>query len=336
MPPVTKRTRIAWSAYAANNTPYTSAVLRDPSGSFGVRNVVTNKVVVEAGAAMTLNNGLFIYDFDAEPGEQYEYYILFTGGTHNPAGGDPYPSTAIVRDVIFSAFDWQDYRTLGGVRRLVVELSGRYDLLRDPENNDWTDDRGLLTFYVNEAQKWLDTRFTMPKHPSWLYKTLPANQSVVHMQHARYVISVAELQDDMTKKPISWATHYNGLAPEQERETALTLPKAADTVYYGAHWNTVSPITSIWVEPASVDRTIVLHVASYTRELVNANDRSYWTVQHPRLLAQTVMYLFEIPMRNSQGVQDLYNPIMDELTKVYHDYCAELAAGPAEHWVMRS
>jgi len=331
-----KIVRVAWTA-SVQDGQYSSAVFMSPDGQWGVRNVNTQEVIVPAGTALQKQGNLFVHDFPAPAGEQYEYYILFSGNLDNPTGtSTQYPAQARVHDVVFSAFDWSDYRTLGGVRRLVVELSGRYDLLRDPENDDWTDDRGLLTFYVNEAQKWLDMRFTMPKHPASLYKRVPAGAGMVTMQHARFVLNVEELKDTGETVGIPWMTHYNGLAPEQELETSQTLPEASGSIYFGKHWDTYSPITSIWIQPENRDRVIIVRASFFTRELKNALDRSYWTVQHPRLLAQTVMYLFEIPMRNSQGVKDLFEPIMDELIKAYHDYCAELAAGPAEHWMMRS
>ena len=55
----------------------------------------------------------------------------------------------------------------------------------------------------------------------------------------------------------------------------------------------------------------------------------------PFLLVRAASMLMEQGMRNTAGVKDHMDPIIDDLRQIYFDLTAEEAAGPAGAWRMR-
>jgi hypothetical protein len=322
---------IQWKIFANSGVAISpsSVKLQDPTGTYGVRRTDTNEVILESATAMTsVGGGVYSKTF-AEPavGLSYEYYVRVTeavGGAthtyyvHGHANGSP---------------AWEDETTLGGVRKLLVKTSGRYDLVRDGANNDFTD-MGMANMYINQAQRWLDRRLPHHKSRAKLFKTLAANDGVITFQECRFVRNVYEVsQTDSSKTLLDWATLYVGLAPDQiaTAEDYDDLPDGADHVVFGEHW----PHQAVYVEPSTESRTILVEAEWYCPKLEDDTDRSYWTTQHPLLLAHTASLLMEVSMRNSQGVEDYMKPVIDDLRMISNDLMAEEASGPAWHWVMR-
>lgn len=309
--------QIKWRV--VGKTP-TSVKLSDRDGTFGVRRVDTLDVVVPAGTAMTATtpSGTY-YKTVTEPeiNLRYEYYVEVTEGEN----------TYWVNGFINGTPAWDDLNTLAGVRRMLVLESGRYDLVRDAANNDFTD-LGLANYYINNAQRWLDRRLPYHKTSARLYKTLAAGASMITFTMARSVTDVWRINDDGSFTRIPWATLHVGLAPDQKDDTQEDHPDV-ETVVFGNHWAT----QAIYVEPdTESSRNLIIWANWYCPKLVNDTDVSFWTVQHPELLVRAACMQIEIGMRNSQGVNDFSGPLLDDVRHVSMDLAEEEQAGPHDEW----
>ncbi len=304
-----------------------SATLSDPTGAWGVRRLDTLDSVVEAGtplAETSISNGMqFTYEFaEPEPQLEYEYYIKVVETVQG------FDNTYYVNGRVSGAADAFDPHTLGGVRRLLVDISGRADLVRDAANGDYAN-IGLANFYINEGQRWLDRRLPHHKTVSRLYKTLAAEETMVTFEQARSVREVYEVHGDGSLQPLPWSSLNVGLAPDQMQ--ASELPAGArDVVLGAAQW----PLHAVYVAPADRPRNVLVSAAWYCPRMTQDSDRSYWTVQHPLLLVHATMLLFEIGIRNTQGVNDFFAPIKDDLQRIYFDLVEEEVAKPPHGWRM--
>lgn len=283
-----------------------SAVLIDPSGTYGVRAVADPDCPVVPPDTPLVQDppGVFTYEFEGEPGLEYEYYIRVTEENNTY-----YISGLVIEQPLF------DPTTLYGVRRLLVDISGRVDLVRDASMGDYSD-MGLANIHINQAQRWLDRRLGRRDSETVLTLTLPPGQSVLSFTHARYVTGVYEVTKPQCRKRLWWSP-----APINE------APDSMEQKDYLLH--------AVQVKPVDVERTIQVTAAWYSPTLVHDLDRSWWTVQHPLLLAQTAMMQLEISMRNKQGVADMMAPIIDDVEKIYHDLVEEEQSGPPWLHVMR-
>lgn len=324
---------LQWKVSAVSGSVSPTVTLSDKDATFGVRRTDTNEVVVAAGAAMTAAGGdVYTYTF-AEPeiGLVYEYYVKVAesvAGTTNTYHVNGYKEGSPA---------WGDLSTLAGIRKMLVQETGRYDLVRDGFNDDFTD-TGRADKYINEAQKWLDRRLPHHKSRSKLYKTVAAAESMITFGHARSVKEVYWYNTDTRAwEYLPWATLDAGLAPDHLLATvppaALTdLPAGASNVVFGQHW----PTNAIYVNPDDEKSRSVLIIADwYCPPLTADTDKSYWTMQHPFLLVRAASMLMEQGMRNTAGVKDYMDPIIDDLRQIYFDLTAEEAAGPAGAWRMR-
>lgn len=291
--------KIVWMANPAN---IESVTLSDPSGGFGVRNVLEPDIaLVPAGTPLVEEEpGAYSYEFPSEPGEQYEYYIKVV-----------YPAESFYIYSIITASQVFDINTLYGVRKLLVDSSGRVDLVRDAASGDYSDS-GLANFYINQAQRWLDRQLDNHSSKTRLFKHVPAGESIIRFSHARYVSSVFEVVGNDDYKPLKWMSFNPSEAPDSDK------PK---------EW-----LHGVRIAPSSRDRMVLVHAVWYNNTLVEDSDRSWWTVNHPLLLVHATMRELEISMRNTQGVNDFEEPLLRDCKKIYDDLVAESMAGTTEHW----
>lgn len=310
--------RLQWHIYANSGAGVTPVLitLSDPTGAYGVKRSDTSAVVVAAGTAVTSEGaGIYSYTFaEPEPDLLYEYFLRVQETT--PEANQYYISGRVGQSVQTATLT-----TLYDVRKRVVDRSGRYDLVSDAENGDYSCAAdGIVDAYINDAQRWLDERMTWPKGTLKLWKTLAANTSMITFSQARYVKSVKHVEAADVLTPIPWLTWVGGLAPEQAAFTELSqLPEFAADVQFGAHW----PLNAIWVDPSDQARTILIEAEWYSTQLVNDLDVSYWTAQHPNVLCRATLMQMEIDMRNSQGVQDYLAPLLDDVRQIHNNVAAE-------------
>lgn len=318
--------RIEWRVFANSGTAISPSgvTLEDPSGLYGVRRADTHEVIVEAGQALTDGgSGTWYHEFEeSEPGLTYEYYIRVE--ETSPANNKYYINGKLTGSTASLI-----PHTLGWCRKFLVDISGRYDLVVDAVNGDYTDN-GLGNWYLNSAQQRLDNLLQYNKSTAWLYKELAANTSMITFQQCRHVRNVYEQTNDsdQDRTMLSWSTLQVGLAPEQKAETAETLDWTKNIVF-GDHY----VYQSIYLEPSESARLIAIEADWYSRHLTNDTDKSFWTVQHPQLLVRAAQREMEVDMRNTQGVNDIDAPLLAAVQDIYKNLCAEEQAGP--HWLWR-
>ena len=246
-------------------------------------------------------------------------------------------------------------KTLLGIRRKLIELSGHYELAKNPEGGDWSDTGA--NYHINSAIRSLDNAFTYHKSDAWLYKRLAAGDVVVSLDFARYIrevwivsegkrvklskVSFEELRTaypeaDITTidagTPAYWAPAIAGLAPEQLSETRQSLEALGledlDLIELRAHHFRHFPIRNIVVmPPPSVAYTVEVLAAWYSPELTLDTDVCFWTVNYPSLVVRSARRELELDLhRNTQGYQDFDAPIFEELRQIYHNMIAEEVA----------
>lgn len=85
---------------------------------------------------------------------------------------------------------------LGELRQQLVVESGAYGLVVDGEAGDFTDNAiGGANVIINRAQRRLDLLLGRGSKVSKLYKTVPADETLITFQHARFVVDVHEQTD---------------------------------------------------------------------------------------------------------------------------------------------
>lgn len=77
---------------------------------------------------------------------------------------------------------------LGDVRKSLVDASGRFDLVADAANGDYTDSGA--NDIIRQASRWLDRALQHQKEEAWLYKALAAGQTIITFEQARYIKEV--------------------------------------------------------------------------------------------------------------------------------------------------
>jgi hypothetical protein len=85
---------------------------------------------------------------------------------------------------------------------------------------------------------------------------------------------------------------------------------------------------SILIMPPSDSANYTLEVWGlfYSDELVNDGDVSYWTEEHPLLLAKAAAYQLETSYRNSEGSKDMMNALEVDMLGIVKDYIEEEVA----------
>jgi hypothetical protein len=192
-----------------------------------------------------------------------------------------------------------DLYTLGWIREQVARESGRFDLVQDAENDDYSDN-GFDRF-INDAQDWLDRKLQYPKGQRTYFQQLSAGQSLVVFQRPRYIEEVWciddnseryrlerktywQLREDYNKVPLSsadrdepayWAPAPVGLAPEQANKGKFNISNVVLSGTDPVKIKTAEPNTFVsndTVSFANVGGTVELNGNSYTSTRVDEDE----------------------------------------------------------------
>lgn len=253
---------------------------------------------------------------------------------------------------------YTDY-TLGSVRKMLVDRSGRFDLVTDAEAGDYTDNGANAI--INAAQRWLDRMLRYPKDLHWYYYQLASGACEVEFKRPRIIreVWIADTTDGRRKleyktldwirenyydvplssldtgTPAYWTQSVLGLAPELADYDAAAVTAAGwtDTDYLklGDH-NPYGGI--ILMPPSDAAMTVEILGSWYSYELSDDADVSVWTY-HPEILVRAARWQIEVDMhRNSQGRRDFEDALMIDLDQLRNDLVADEVAGPPEQFVM--
>lgn len=200
---------ISWSNYVDGvlRDPDVALVLSDETGAFGVRRDDIGDMVVPAGTAMTRRRtGVYRYTFTVpEPGLTYEYWVKAVNSG----------ITAYVEGHYRHYVPRACGSTLAELRRRLVELTGRYELVYDHTQNDWTD-RGANCF-LKAGKRWLEQHYPerLPDDP-WEEDDDTCWWS---LHHPELVVRAARMQieNDLHRNTSGWRDIAEGLMEELQQ-----------------------------------------------------------------------------------------------------------------------
>ena len=295
-----------------------SVKLQSPDGSYGVKRNDTGAVVVSSGTDMTYADGEYSYEFDDVAfNVTYSYFVRVTENS-------PESNVYFFSGMLCGAVSYADQPNLGGLRRRLIEESGRTDLVTGYHNGLFTDNGANR--YINDAIDILDRECIQPKTDAYLFKTVPAKESIVTFSQCRYVKEVrvlpedCEYQDFAHSRRIPWRPVDIMLAPEQIAETSSTLPEAENDVVYGA---AAYPLKAIYIAPCDKERTIIIRAAWYSKRLSADTDQNVWTVQHQGLVIRVACALLEERLQNFSGMSGYYQMVRRECESIGADVLLE-------------
>lgn len=250
------------------------------------------------------------------------------------------------------------------VRKLFVELTGRYDLVTDAAAGDFTDNAAGASVgadvFIRQGQKFLDT---YPHEHRWsrgrFFTLTAAEQIAVTMTDCRSITAVyvgAATADEtggqegrfaLKRASMDWLYRtYNqypstltGGRPEYYSPLSIRpLPNGLTVGDLGSFtgWLDVTPAANpsysglLLYPPADGQYAVIVDGLWYNRELTADADTNYWTVEHPMVLAWAAAYCHEVSQRNSQGAADWKREIGQFMLQLDLDVRENAASGISE------
>lgn len=233
------------------------------------------------------------------------------------------------------------------LRKQVVQVSGRYDLVHE----DWKDNG--MDFFINEAQRMLDRKTEHRKDQGRVFQTVVTDQVYTKVQDCRTVQEVWMFKSDqrtqLTKVsvpalknyyeypnsaitsdvPLYYALISLRVVPETDRLTAAELLTLQGQEGISDVITVASPMhytyTGIlWMPPAGSDILTVEIVGKFYSPILSADSsKSYWTEEHPQTLVNAVLYRLALAARNRQEMEDWMTAISDDLDGIDKDTAEE-------------
>jgi hypothetical protein len=216
------------------------------------------------------------------------------------------------------------------VRTNAVKLSGRYDLINaDGDTPEAGTDNGF-NFFINGAQRYLDTKFDSKKSDAVSYQTLSANGWYLPLADIRAIETVwannTSTRWQLERKSLLWMKdNYTGLvsaatsgsplywAPGLARGIDVTNKDALGVFFAYALTQTGNESYSGIMVLSPTESSIVLEISGkfWSPTLANDTDTSYWSEVHEMLLVWATLRQLEISYRNKEGAQDWELAIAD-------------------------
>jgi len=229
------------------------------------------------------------------------------------------------------------------IRQKFRELSGLYDLVNEDGSDNGAD------FFINEGRKFLDRldetqkswascfRFIEVGHFSTSFPYCRAIKEVwvADTTNSRWQLEKKDLQDliagymaDVPSErnegtPLYYSPCITRYIPEDADITEIeAFVGYVDIPSGNAHeYNTI-----MLNVPVQYKTMVEIKGLFYSQELVNDEDKNYWSEVHPMLLIMAAMRQVEIANRNTQGVNDWTNAILMEMKQLGMDLVEELIA----------
>jgi len=202
------------------------------------------------------------------------------------------------------------------IRKQVVGISGRYDLVVDSE--DYAD--AGMDFYIQGGQKYLEHKLGITPAVAKLYKTLTAGDYIVQFKNCRSVREVWIMDNDVrTKLTKVTEEQMKSMFPRYADNAYMENPVFINTgrpLYYcpinlrrspveedapvddapslSSYLDTVSPAnpeyTGVLMMPAT-DKIYSVEIGGlfYDNTLVADTDSNFWSVKFPQLLIKAAL-----------------------------------------------
>jgi len=201
-------------------------------------------------------------------------------------------------------------------RKLLVNLSGRFDLVKDTTDYE---DNGA-DFFLNAGHRMLDRLVTHSKSEGYSDVYLIEGIQEYALTDFLSVRQVQVTTDSgaVTLKKISESEINEGLAE------GASIPR-----FYSLYTDIRSPLDrtrerryqrlSIKIWPSPQEGLILKVFGRISKTLEEDEDFSFWTLQAPETLVRAALYQIESFHRNSQGMNDFMNALMQDVRNLDYD-----------------
>lgn len=203
------------------------------------------------------------------------------------------------------------------IRKLFVEHSGRYDLVKDVTDYE---DNGA-DFFINQGQKVLDRKSESEKMHAIKEYSVKAGESLLKIDDCRVIDEVYLVDSDEEFKyleEIDYADFKEQYGGTEEADIPLyytdvdlrsARPNKGDIVYSG-----------ILIAPKpKTSYMIYVRGKFYSASLKEDDDYSFWSMEHPMTLVQAALYSLERFYRNTSGMRDHMEAIMTDINDINFD-----------------
>lgn len=199
------------------------------------------------------------------------------------------------------------------IRKNLVKISGRFDLVKDIELYE---DDGA-NFYIQAGQRLLDDKFT---HLATYGKEEFETKSGQDTYQLNRVKTIADAQ---VRVDNSYFTLY--LTTE---EVSNELGNVTEGTPKGYSILNASRL-SIRLFPTPISNQKIIVYGRVYSLLANDEDENFWTLWYPETLLSAAMYQIERFHRNTQGMNDYMASIMEDMRNIENNmYETHLAGDP--------
>jgi hypothetical protein len=256
------------------------------------------------------------------------------------------------------------------IRKEFVKVSGRYDLVVDAFNDDWTDNGA--NFYINAGQLYLDQRIEVKQSEAVFYKKLQADivgcsipdcrairevwiqnlESVVSVDWTdpQFVDTSGKSRLPLKKVSKEWMRDkYRGMfnnitsgPPKYYCLTTLRVYPDNFTInqlesYAGfmdalAFNSMQNPIYNAILMLPPLDHEYVAEVVGlfYSPQFTEDTQETIWSYRYPTVLVWAALRELEITYRNTEGAKDWETAISARLLDIDKDTVEEVIAGVSQ------
>lgn len=208
--------------------------------------------------------------------------------------------------------------TLSEFRKLFVDLSGRFDLVKDTEKYE---DQGA-NFFIQSGQRMLDSMFTHSKSYGFISVDLKKGQSIYPAPNLLSIEGVTVTSDDLGEVTLD---HIDESEVIRDTDADQGTPLRYAVVSEIKSPLKDNPTETVWenlfVELVPVpDESMTGRIYGKVSNLLkNDSDKSFWTVRYPEILIKAAQYQIEVFHRNTQGANDFLTAIVRDLRNLEGD-----------------
>jgi len=209
------------------------------------------------------------------------------------------------------------------LRQHFAEKSGRYDLVVDAPNADWSDNGA--DFYIQAGQKYLEKFVQVPENTAQIYASLAADEySLSFQKHCRSVetvfINTSEKRSELTQIALrDLKSVYYELPSEYSNDPmyyALANLRALETTAQNTlgtfinlthdETDTKYDYRGLIIVPPATEAIVVEVTGTFMQNVLSLDaDENWWTQEYPHVLIMGAMRALEVFNRNTQGTRGL-------------------------------
>lgn len=208
--------------------------------------------------------------------------------------------------------------TLADIRKLFVDLTGRFDLVVDTDS--YKDDGA--NFFIRSGSRLLDSMATHEKSYGVEEVDLKDGQAVYSIPNLLSVEGVQITVDGSGVSLEHW-TESNVKANNPTASENLGIPKAYAIYSSVRHLKYITrnkdkdfTDSSFILFPAPDEDMLAYVYGRVSIPLKEDCSRNFWTIKHPETLISAAMYQIERFYRNTRGMQDHMNAVRIDIREL--------------------